>query len=66
MSRHCGCGFVSRKKGARSMGQKKRKKGKIIIIINKEGNINMKKKEEINIKKTYHKCNNNNAFIFPT
>ena len=31
--------------------EKKIKKGNIIIIINKEGKINMKKQEEINIKK---------------
>ena len=43
-------GFVSRKKGARSMGEEK-KEGKKIIIINKKltGKINVNKKEEINI-----------------
>ena len=46
-------GFVSRKKGARSMGEEKKEGGKIIIIIiiNKKltGKINIKKKRKINI-----------------
>ena len=38
-------GFVSRKKGARSMGEEKKEGGEKIIIINKKltGKINMKK-----------------------
>ena len=46
-------GFVSRKKGARSMGEEKKEGEKIIIIIiinkNLTGKINMKKKRKINI-----------------
>ena len=46
-------GFVSRKKGASSMGEEKKEgeKKKKIIIINKKltGKINMKKKRKINI-----------------
>ena len=55
MHRHWGWGVVSREKGARSMGEE-RKKGKIIIILNKKltGKINMKKKTEKNKIKTYH------------
>ena len=48
-------GFVSRKKGARSMGEEKKEEGKKKKLT---GKINMKKKEEnkhnITIKKTYH------------
>ena len=46
-------GFVSRKKGARSMGEEKKEGEKIYIYIKLTGKINMKKKEENkhNIKK---------------
>ena len=51
-------GFVSRKKGSRSMGEEKKEGEKKKNLINKKltGKINMKKKRKINIrnKKTYH------------
>ena len=55
MRRHCGCGGLLVGKRVQEVWEKKRKKGKIIIIINKKltGKINMNKKEENkhNIKK---------------
>ena len=55
MRRHCWCGGLLVGKGVPEVWEKKRNKGKIIIIINKKltGKINMKKKEE---KKHTHAC----------
>ena len=48
MHRHYGCGGLLVGKRVQEVWEKKRKKGKIIIIINKNltGKINMNKKEE--------------------